>query len=347
MNFERPAVFFINGLGDQLIALPTLRALAYLFPGKIQLMLGEGNYGFLFHAIPTASRDPVRLWWTDQSTGTVDVDRILKRAAPCDLFISLSTWNSPSILELVKRMSAQHSLGFFNSFDTVVLQEGRHMFDYLFAIAQELEPSLSLHNFAAAPTFSGPADGAAARFVARNIWPGERLLFVHPETSMIEKIWAPEHFCWVLSRFLAERRDFKAFVSTSTADMLAMCADMDRVILFDEHLELTLATIRYADLFLGLDSCFLHAADLFRVPGVALFGPTHPREWGFRFSPNSRNVYGGGSMQNIRRELVLESLLAVVSENLESSRTGFVNESAGHLTEANRSAYSGRNWLGS
>jgi hypothetical protein len=30
----------------------------------------------------------------------------------------------------------------------------------------------------------------------------------------------------------------------------------------------------------------LHAADLARVPGVGLFGPTRSATWGFRFGPH-------------------------------------------------------------
>jgi ADP-heptose:LPS heptosyltransferase len=41
-----------------------------------------------------------------------------------------------------------------------------------------------------------------------------------------------------------------------------------------------------ADLFVGIDSSMLHAADLARVPGVGLFGPTRAVEWGFRFAPH-------------------------------------------------------------
>jgi ADP-heptose:LPS heptosyltransferase len=84
-----------------------------------------------------------------------------------------------------------------------------------------------------------------------------------------------------------------------------------RIVRIDEHLEMVLAILKHADLFLGIDSCLLHAADLFRIPGVGLFGPTDPRRWGFRLSPRSRSIWGEGTMQAIRRERVLDLLLEI------------------------------------
>lgn len=39
------------------------------------------------------------------------------------------------------------------------------------------------------------------------------------------------------------------------------------------RLGVALALVSLSDLFLGVDSCMLHMADLCRVPGVGLFGP--------------------------------------------------------------------------
>jgi ADP-heptose:LPS heptosyltransferase len=320
-NFDRPAIFFVNGLGDQLIALPTVRALAFLFPRKIQLMLGEGNYGFFFHAISFRDPEPLRVWWTDSRAAKIDVARILKRAKPCDLFISLSTWSSPSVVELAQKMEARRTVGFFDCFDDpVLLHDYSHMSYYLFAIAQKLDAALCFDDFNAPPTYSCAAEASAARFVARHTKRGERLLFVHPESSDPKRMWAPEHFSWVLTRFLDQHPDFRVFVSSVAPHGLHLGAHADRVVHLNDHLEHTLASMRYADLFLGNDSCFLHAADLFRIPSVGLFGPTKPDEWGFCITPCFRHVCGKGSMELVRREAVLESLLAVALESRSQDR---------------------------
>jgi ADP-heptose:LPS heptosyltransferase len=153
--------------------------------------------------------------------------------------------------------------------------------------------------------FSAAAEAAAARYIAANCGSWDRILFLHPET-LPGKTWSPGRFAWVIKRFLAERPEYMVIVSSLVP------ADFDghegRVIQTDTHLEFALALMRHADLFLGIDSCFLHAADMFRIPGVALFGPTKPRQWGFRLSPCARHV-AGESMDKIRPEPVLDALL--------------------------------------
>jgi hypothetical protein len=122
----------------------------------------------------------------------------------------------------------------------------------------------------------------------------------------------------VVERFLGERPEYKVLVSSLAPFDLG--SHDGRVIPVDTHLELTLAMMRHVDLFLGVDSCFLHAADLFRVPGVALFGPTAPSEWGFRLSPSFRHV-SAESMDQIRPERVLEALLEVAESAVPRVRS--------------------------
>jgi hypothetical protein len=92
---------------------------------------------------------------------------------------------------------------------------------------------LRVEDFAGPLEFSGAAARAAERFVFDHIEPGERVLFLHPETQE-DKMWHPEGFAWVLEHFLDAHPQF---------------------------------IMKRADLYLGVDSCFLHAADLFRLTG--------------------------------------------------------------------------------
>jgi ADP-heptose:LPS heptosyltransferase len=55
-----------------------------------------------------------------------------------------------------------------------------------------------------------------------------------------------------------------------------------------------MAIVADSNYFIGVDSCFLHMADLCRIPGVGIFGPTDVHEFGFRFAKHrhvaSRNL---------------------------------------------------------
>ena len=301
----RAAVLIVNGFGDQLISVPAMRALGTLFPNPLQLILGEGMLSLFYRDVPVGA-GITRAWWANRSEMKLDVERIMLRAEPCDLFICLSTWATPSVLDLSRRLGARRTVGCFDSFDEQPSVDGTmHMFDKIFAIPRHLEPSIRFEGFSGPPVFSPAAEGAAARFIAANRSAGERLLFVHPET-LPEKMWAREQFAWVIERFLEARPFYKVLVSSLAPFHLGFHGG--RVIPVDTHLELTLAMMRHVDLFLGVDSCFLHAADLFRVPGVGLFGPTAPGRWGFRLSPRFRHI-SGESMDRICRESVLDALI--------------------------------------
>ncbi|RBL88148.1 glycosyltransferase family 9 protein [Chitinophaga flava] len=50
----------------------------------------------------------------------------------------------------------------------------------------------------------------------------------------------------------------------------------------------TLALIKYASSFVGVNSSFSHATNAFDIPGVVIFGPAQPDIWGH---PNNINIY--------------------------------------------------------
>jgi hypothetical protein len=306
-TFERPAVLFVNRLGDQLFSLPAMRALASLFPRGMQIFLGEDMRAFFYRGLPIG--DPVVVRWDGDGQDRIDVDRTAHAAAPCDLLVCLSPdpWSFAG--PLATRLGARWTIGYGDGLHDQLRPDRTHAFERLFAIVQRLEPTLRFDDFAAPPSFSPAAEDAAARFLAaaRGAWP--RALFVHPETAP-ERMWARDRLAWVLERFLAERPDFMVFVAS--LEPIDLGGSGDRIRWIDQHLELTLALMRHMDLFLGIDSCFLHAADLYRVPGVALFGPTLDWEKGFRFSPHGRHVTAD-TMDAIGREHVLDVLLDVAS----------------------------------
>jgi len=297
-------VFLVNRLGDQLITLPALRALSALFPGGLQLLLGEGMSSFFYRGLPIG--EPVRVRWKDHGAGHIDASRTSADANPCDLFLCLSAHASRTVRDLADTMGARLSVGYAPGLDhQMEAASATHAFDQAFAVARQVESSLGLEDYAAPPVFSAPAEAAAGRLAAGIVGSRERILFVHPETGP-ERTWPRERFAWVIERFLEARPDY--VVIASSLEPFDLGINAGRIRRIDEHLELTLALMRHVDLFLGIDSCFLHAADLFRVPGVALFGPTKPWRWGFRLSPGGRHV-AAEAMDEIRPEPVLDALL--------------------------------------
>jgi ADP-heptose:LPS heptosyltransferase len=110
------------------------------------------------------------------------------------------------------------------------------------------------------------------------------LLAVHADTKP-EKAWSPAKLAEVLNEFLERHRHVIAIVVG--VDPFAVDIGRNRGRLLSCHgipLSVAFAITDECDLFLGIDSCMLHMADLCRVPGVGLFGPTDPSEFGFRFA---------------------------------------------------------------
>ena len=318
---ERPAVFMVNKLGDQLLALPAMRALAAIFPQGLQLFLGEGMLSFFYRDLPFS--ETVRVWCSDDDKDRIDIARVVGSAEHCDLFLCFPGHAVPSAVELAHRLDASRTIGYSEIFDEQVrLESGIHNFDKLFALPQHFDHTLQFDQFCAPPVFSTAAESAAGRYVSEKCRSWDRVLFLHPET-LPEKTWPSERFAWVLERFLAERPDYGVIVASRVP--IDLGTHERRVIHIGAHtgahLELVLAVMRHADLFLGIDSCFLHAADLFRMPGVALFGPTSPWQFGFRLSPYGRHV-AEESMDQIQPERVLDALLdlAVVGQGPPAPR---------------------------
>jgi hypothetical protein len=84
------------------------------------------------------------------------------------------------------------------------------------------------------------------------------------------------------------------------------------------------SVLRASDVFLGVDSCMLHAADLYRLPGVGLFGRANIgfasktynyRQWGFRFS-RRRQISDARGMNYIREPRVLAALERAVQRGI-------------------------------
>ena len=317
------AVLLINGIGDQLIAWPAIRALEALFPGRLKMILGRGMSFMFYRDVPF--RDHFWVDWADPARHQIDVGGIAPRVGGCEVFVNLCEWLSPSVCEFIRRTQPRLSVGFGDAYDLQVkVGDEVHMFDRIFAIPRQLDDSLKLEDFAARPSFHPAAEAAARKLASRHLEDGQKIFVVHPETRE-RKMWSQNGYSYVLRHFLADHPDYVAFLCSKKPFPIEAGAFSARVVTVQSHLELVLALIGRADLFLGIDSCLLHAADLYRVPGVALFSPTPAAMWGFRFSSPGLSVCHPDSMNSIRPEAVLESLVrAVQSPTSGADESAFV-----------------------
>jgi ADP-heptose:LPS heptosyltransferase len=302
-----PVVFFSNGIGDGILALPALRALSALFDGRLTLIADKRLLDTFFGELEIEAKVEVvdmRRESLPSRRRVFDVSATLERVPACDLFISLVAWHAPSIDELVRVLAPTVTIGYFPVFDLVVAPNIRkHSADLAFDVVQLLDPAMRLMDYSHLPARDREATALAQG--ARRRVNGRRIMSVHADTSE-EKCWPSSRFNNFISAFLEHHDDFVVWIVGMVEVGLAYGTGADRVHTFvGAPLGFSFALLRESDVFVGVDSCFLHAADLFRIPGVGLFGATRAMEWGFRLGPH-RHVEGRGGLHTVRAEDVLE-----------------------------------------
>jgi ADP-heptose:LPS heptosyltransferase len=309
--FSHPVVFFINGLGDHLLVLPALRALAKLFPERLTVVSSVGMSSLFFRDVQFKRVIDCEL---DPILRSFDARSLAAAIGDCDLLLSPILWHSQYVDELLDLLRPRHSVGFFRSFHLALPRSiEQHAFELAFKVPQALARELTLDEFSQPPSLSPEAWSASGRI--RDAIPSSlRTLVVHADTSR-EKMWPAESFVRVLDLFLDRHPEFMVLVVGQSGLPLDQGRHGERVILAcDLPLATTFGLIAGASLFLGIDSCMLHAADLFRVPGVGLFGPTRSVEFGFRFAPH-RHISGNGTMQQIDVDVVAQNFEELLAEH--------------------------------
>jgi ADP-heptose:LPS heptosyltransferase len=229
----------------------------------------------------------------------------------------LNRSSSAALGRLLQLLEPCESIGFFAEFRTrLPFANDKHCVDQAFDVARYLDPDLRLSDFSYPPVLP-PQSRALSRAIRSALPRACRVLAVHADTKPF-KAWPAASFAELLDLFLERHRDFVVLV-VGTRDVGLKTGRHARRIVSCTGLPLptSMGLVGDADLFLGVDSSMLHAADLFRVPGVGLFGAQgNPHEFGFRFAPH-RHVATSESIEAIRPEDVLqalEELGAVASE---------------------------------
>lgn len=318
LQAERPAFCFVTNVGDAVLSLPTLRALGEIFSTPITLICPKVAFDLCFREVSSRLVDVTGLPLTGPPPlpggpeRPPDYDALASEIGPVDVFIDTLPWSSLSsvvIQPLLQRLGPATSIGFTAGHDIVIPKGDCHNADLTFKLAQFFDPSLRIERYARPVPI--PADvHEQARSIRAAVPVGAKVLVVHADSNWIEKRWPVTRFIDLLDRFLARHHDFVAWVVGMGYEELNVGRHGDRVFAqLGLPLDLTMGLVATADLFVGIDSSMLHAADLARVPGVGLFGPTSAAEWGFRFAPH-RHV-DMSAMADISVEAVLDALEAL------------------------------------
>jgi ADP-heptose:LPS heptosyltransferase len=315
-RFKYPAVIFGNALGDQLLALPALRALAAIFPSRLALICMPGFRRKFFSDLPLRSVCEITMR-VRKGQRLFDSASVAKKIGKCDLLLSLNPWTSPSLRRLLRRLSPELSIGLLQPFEVILARSPtKHMMDTAFRVPAYLDLSLRCEDFAIPPRLPARVRPRIREFL-KSVAPGKRVLAIHNETKH-EKLWPPDRLGKLVNEFLRRHPDFVVFILDLARPRWHTATFADRIIhSYGLPLPYAFGLLRESELFLGVDSCLLHAADLFRVPGVGLFGPTDPRRWGFRFA-HHHHIRDRRGLHHISPQRVLQALESL----LRSTRHG-------------------------
>jgi hypothetical protein len=304
-----PVVFAYNGgIGDRLCNLPALRALAHVFEGRAALVCRTGDRDMYYSGLPLRTVHELDFELIEAGF-RFDAESLAHRVGACDLLVCINPWHTDSVSTLLARLSHPRSIGFFADFDNhLTCDFSGHAIDMAFAVPASLDPTLRPAEFSGPPAISAE-QAATARQIKREYFGASKVLFVHMDTKP-DKMWPRARFERVLDRFLRARPDYRALVIDLRNEWSGHRHFEGRLVSVALPLDTTFALLRECNLFLGIDSCHLHAADLFRIPGVGIFGPTTSRRWGYRFSPH-HHFQGQGTTLTIGVEEVSAALLGL------------------------------------
>lgn len=312
-SFDRPTAFFHNGRGDHILTLPTIRALAAIFAGRLTLICGSGAHARYFSDITFRAVIETEFQSANEAF-QFDVQEVAGAVGRCDLFLSLARWHSDSVRQLVRDVAPSLSLGFSPGIGMLVTP-GRHVvhaMERTFEIARCFRPTLTLDEYATPPAFSQDAR-ACADNILNTARGSRRVLCIHNETDP-RKMWPDDRLKAFIDGFLIRHPDFIVVIVSKLDQRIDVDPAMrDRVMAcFGLPLDVAFCLVAQADLFVGADSCMLHVADFCRVPGVGLFGPTPCDGYGYRLTRH-RHVCGYGTMTGVRVSEVLQATDEIVA----------------------------------
>ena len=313
LSAAHPLAFFCNGYGDSFLNLPALRALSRLFEGRLTLVCRQGPDLFCFDDLEVNRRITLDARFNGEDY-QFDAVAAAAEIGQCDLFLSLVPWRSSSLSNLLEACGDIVSIGFFENYTRRLrLDYKRPSADLAFDIVRSLSPEYQLHDFIE-PVRYPTERRQEVQEIFSLLGAGTRTLSVHIDTRT-QKNWDENRWVASLDAFLDEHADFVALLVGRPERPVdtAQWRNADRVIpCYGLSLPSSCCLVAESDFFIGIDSCMLHVADMARVPGVGLFGPTSAKEFGFYIGPHIM-IQADGSMEKIAADMVTEALHQLVA----------------------------------
>ena len=282
-NVEHIVLFFCNGIGDAFMALPAMRALRKLFKKRITLICPEPHENWWYNELMFDEILPISFKLFDNHI-EFNFHSLHQKVINVDIVISLITCESQSLNKLLKLWNPAFSCGFIGQYSFALKNyKTMNMFMAYFELVKLIGFSAVITDFSCPVQVPQHAIDTAKLFLESLISPGDKMLSLHMETKQ-NKMWNNNYLQPLLNQFLLEFPNYKVII-VGLHEMQLTNDEQQRVVsFFGFDLAIVSAIVSCSDVFLGVDSCMLHLADLARIPSIGLFGPTSCQRFGFYFT---------------------------------------------------------------
>lgn len=305
---DRLGVFFFNAIGDHYVTLPTIRALYSLYRERLTIMCLDTSVALFYGEMSHAKIVPIRFLPRNDNIATFDAVEITKSVGRCEILISICRSLTPDIMELFESLNPRVAIGFYSFFDLVLpYDRSVNRLDLMFRFARLWSPSFQISQFSRMPIPPIHIRDLSSRMCSEVTQGHSKKLLVVQADTMPHKLWRPERWKEFLELFLEQHQEYVACVLGMDCSASGFSKHPRVVNKIGEPLEVSLDFVGLADVFIGIDSCMLHAADFGRVPSIGLFGGTTVKEWGPCFT-NNICIQGNGSLQEIQSSTVIAAI---------------------------------------
>ena len=304
--------FFSNAIGDAFMVLPTIRAFKENYQ-KVSIIC-DSNYYFLFQEI-----DFECVFFLYQIENVIysnisitTISEIQKKHF--DFFISLSSYHNETIEKILKNVNFKVKIGYTGSIYDYEIADPyckTNMFDVYFKSFQYFNKEALIIDY------SDKIIPKNQILDSNNFKNEFKIITVHTDTKP-EKTWKSYNFFNLISKIINEYED--VLIVIIGIPKINFSSISDRIIQFDTpNFFVSWEMLNMSDFFIGLDSCFMHLADINNIPSITLFGETNEAEWGYRFNENGKIIKAkNGLLQNISVNSIFKKL-SIKMEQISSN----------------------------
>lgn len=313
-KIKKVVIIFENGLGDQILVLPTIRYLFSVFGKKMTLVCGKASLSsHFFEEIKFKKKIPVNFYDIENGIRNFDAKEVFSQIQGCDLLIHPCLWKSEpeqGIQQLVSLLGQIPTIGFYDFFSyQIPIIPNFHISDVIFSITSVFSNTETIESFAKPITFRSHTIKQIAKI--RQTIPLQNTIITFQIETKPDKVWDFQKFNQLFEAIIVDNPDTSIFIVGSTHKDLAKYDFQNKNISYigldGNQIELSCAVVSISDYFIGIDSVFLHVADICRIPTLGIFGPSSYIRYGCRFTKSKHIGSSDRKMSSIASNLVFDT----------------------------------------